>query len=586
MKADKNQIFLLLSTVCFILLTRNAIILKFIEPIGYIIDIYSAFPFNFYLGFIFCYFAASLLILNGKKMIGVSILCLNHFEILLIPYMLGYYSMGRADDMSYIGEYLQIANTGHFAYWDIYPANHIIGSCIYIISGLEVNLTSFIVPILFSFIFIMGIYLFSRKMLPHPCIKSLVIVSSFILYLGIYNFLNAPHALFFAFIPLYLFVMYSYFSDKKYNVRFSIIFVLVTLLIPYTHPFIVFFLTVIFLFHLISKIPSISQLGILKMPSVNLVSFLILAVSFFSWLIYSEKLMGNLRRSYIGFINKVTEPVFLEAADKLNKVNFGFLEYVNFVSIFYGRYLFPTIFIIASFIFIHNNRNLLKNNIFMNYSCLIALYILFLFAQLILLINPFISHQPDRIMNLNFILYAQIPLFALSIYVLFLRKSKSIYSISLVCLILVSIWAFSFFGCLDSPRVSRANAALTYNEVEGMSWFYNLKDDNSIVVVPLSQINRFHDLFGKKDTKDSLKHFPDHFGYSNNSSSIKEGNLELDCHFYIVLFTIDELLYQEIPSYAKVGRYYKSDFIRLRDDTSIYKIYDSMNIEIFSSHLN
>lgn len=586
MKADKNQIFLSLSIVCFILLIRNALLLMFVEPVGYIVDIYSAFPFNFYLGFIFCYFAASLLVLNGKKIIGVSILCLNHLEILLIPYMLGYYSMGRADDMSYIGEYLQIANSGHFAHWDIYPASHIIGACISIISGLAVNLTSFIVPILFSFIFIMGIYLFSKVVLPHPRIKSLIIVPSFMLYLGTYNSLNVPHALFFAFIPLYLFLMYSYFNNKKYSTQFSVIFVLVTLLIPYTHPFIVFFLIITFLFHLVSKIPSISQLGFLKIPPVNLVSFLILTVSFFSWFVYSEKLMGDFRRSYISYINKITDPVFFETTDKLTKIHFGFLDYVQLFSIFYGRYLIPGIFIISSFIFVYYNKSYLKKKIFINYPYLVALYILFSFIQFVLLINPLISHQPDRIMNLNFMVYAQIPLFALSIYILFLRKSKSNYNIFLVCLILTSIWTFTLFGCFDSPQVFRTNTALSYNEVEGMNWFYNLKNNDAIVSIPLSQINRFRDLLGEKDSKDSLYRFPDHFGYSNNSSSIRDINFELGSQFYIVLLTIDELLYQEVPSYVKVGRYNESDFIRLRDDTSINKIYNSMNIEIFLSSAN
>ena len=36
--------------------------------------------------------------------------------------------------------------------------------------------------------------------------------------------------------------------------------------------------------------------------------------------------------------------------------------------------------------------------------------------------------------------------------------------------------------------------ALTYNEVEGMEWFYEVKDSENIIV-PLSQIGRFHDLF-------------------------------------------------------------------------------------------
>lgn len=585
MKANKNQIFLLLSTACFILLTRNMLLLKFVKPAGYVVDIYSMFPLSFYLVFIFCYFTASLLVLNGKKLIGVTILCFNHLEILLIPYMLRYYSMGRADDMSYIGEYLQIANSGHFASWDVYPASHIIGACISIISDLEANLTSFIMPILFSFIFIMSIYLFSREMLPYPCTRSVIIVSSFVLYLGIYNFLNVPHALFFAFVPLYLFVMYSYFNDKKHNIPFSVIFVLITLILSYTHPFIVFLLIVIFLFHLISNILPFTQLETLKIPSVNLMGFLILAVSFFSWLIYNEKLMSNLKICYISYINTVTEPVFFETTSKLAKTNMGFLEYLQLFSIYYGRYVFPTFFIVTLIIYTYFNRKKIKDNIFINYPYLMTLYAILLFIQFILLINPLISHQPDRVMSLNFILYAQVPLFALAICVPFLKKSKSIYNISLVCLILVSIWTFSFFGCLDSPRVFRTNVALTYNEIEGMEWFYGLKNDDSIVCIPLSQINRFHDIFGEKGTKkDSLYHFSDHFGYSNNSSSIKEINSKLNNNFYIVLLTIDELLYQEVPSYAKVGRYYKSDFIRLRNDISINKIYDSTNIEIFSSH--
>ena len=587
MKANKNQIFLLLSTICFIFLTRNMFLLKFVEPAGYIVDIYSMFPLSFYLVFIFCYFTASLLVLSGKKVIGVSILCLNHLEILLIPYMLRYYSMGRADDMSYIGEYLQIANSGHFASWNIYPASHIIGACISVISDLEANLTSFIIPILFSFIFIMSIYLFSRKMLPSPCTKSLIIVSSFILYLGIYHFLNVPHALFFEFMPLYLFVIYSYFYEKKFNVPFSVIFVLMTLMLSYTHPFIVFLLLIIFPFHLVSKNFSFTQLETLKTSSVNLMGFLILLVSFFSWLIYSEKLMNNLRINYISFINKVTEPVFFETIDKLAKIDFGFLDYVQLFAVYCGRYTFPTIFIIISTVYIYYNKSQIKDNTFINYPHLIALYVIFLFAQVILLVNPLISHQPDRIMNLNFILYAQVPLFALALCILFLNKSKSIYSISLVCLIFASIWTFSFLGCFDSPRVYRTNVALTYNEIEGMNWFYGLKNDDAIVCVPLSQINRFHDIFGEKNIKeDSVNYFPDHFGYSNNSYNIQEINSELIGHFYIVLLTIDELLYQEIPGHAKVGRYYESDFIRLREDTSINKIYDSTNIEIFSSYLN
>ena len=247
MQVKTNQIFVLLAILCFILLIRNLFLLRSIQPVGYVVDIYSMFSLNFYLVLIICYFVATFLVLNGEKLLGSLILCFNHFEILIIPYMLGYYSMGRADDMSYIGEYLQIATSGHFASWNIYPASHIIGASISLISNLEAHYTSFIIPIIFSFMFIAGIYLFSRELFSDSCICSLVIVSSFILYLGMYNFLNVPHALFFSLMPFYLCYFYIYFWRDK-SIAFSIIFLLMTLLIPFTHPFIVFFLFVFFFF--------------------------------------------------------------------------------------------------------------------------------------------------------------------------------------------------------------------------------------------------------------------------------------------------------------------------------------------------
>lgn len=587
MQTNKNQTLLFLSIVCFILLIRNALLIKFIEPTGYVSDIYSMFPFSFYLGLIFCYFVASLLVLSRKKTIGVSIFCLNHLEVLLIPYMLRYYSMGRADDMSYIGEYLHITNSGHFANWDIYPASHIIGSSISIISGIEVNLTSFIIPILFSFLFITGIYVFTRQLSHDSCVKAITIASSFILYLGIYNFLNVPHSLFFAFTPLYLFVLYSYIDKKENSLPFSIVFVLMTLFIPYTHPFVVFFVIMLFLFHTVFNSFFVQEGEKLQIPKLKFNALMLLLISFLCWFIYQGRLLKSLTRLFNAYINQIgRDPTAQWTSEKLAQIHFSLYDYLQLVSFFYGRYIFPTVFLFLGALILYYKRNIFKNVALRNYQYLFILYIFFLIIQFIFLFNPIIAHQPDRIMNLNVMVYGQIPLFAFSLYIIFLRRSKSFYSISLICLILTSIWTFSFFGCFDSPRVYRTNVALTYNEVEGMDWFYDVKNDNAFIGVPYSQIYRFHDLFDERDKKDNLKNFPDHFGYSNNSHNIEEINFGQDDNFYVIVLTIDELLYQEIPSYVAVGRYYKSDFIRLRSDMSVNKIYDSMNIEIFSSHMS
>jgi hypothetical protein len=574
-----TQAFVLLALFCLFLLIRNLFLLKLVQPIGYIINIYPIFPLSFYLGFIFCYLVATILVLSGKKTLGTLILCINHFEILIIPYMLGYYSMGRADDMSYIGEYLQIVNSGHFAYWDIYPDSHIIGASISLISDLDAHLTSFIIPIIFSFIFIAGIYLFSRELFPNYCIQSLVLVSSFILYLGIYNFLNTPNALFFSFMPLYLCYFYKYISQHN-NFSYSIILIIMSLMISFSHPFIVFFLLSVFMFHFVPMILPIPYIDVFRIPRARINNFLLLVFAFTSWLFYNEFFSNVFKANFIAFINKITQPVFVEATNSFDKIGFGFFDYVQLLSLYYGRYLIPTFIIIASFVYLYYNKNILETKIFKNYLYLFSLYILFLFIQIMLLFNPIISHKLDRIANLNFVVYAQIPLFACSLYLLFLRHQKSISKIFLVSLILSLVWSLSLFGCFDSPNVYRPNAALAYNEVNGMKWFYEAKNESSTTGAPLSQISRFHDLFGYTETIDRLNYFDDHFGYNNTVNSLIDTNSKLIRGSYIIILTIDELLYQEVPAYKHVGRYTSNDFARFRRDISVNQIYDSLNIQI------
>ena len=583
MQVNKNQLLSLLSIFSFFLLMRTALILYFVEPVGYVTDIYSMFPLSFYIGLILCYFIATYLVLNGKKIIGTLILCTNHLEILLIPYMLKYYSMGRADDMTYIGEYLQIANSGRIADWDIYPTSHIIGSGISIISNMEPHLVSFIIPILFSFIFIAGSYLFSKKLFPESDIKSLVIVSSFILYLGIYNVLNVPHALFFAFMPFYLYVINSYISNKSNSLPFSITFILITLMLPFSHPFIVFFSIIIFVYHAyINNFFTRSNKKSL-FPKLKLNSLLVLMISFLSWFIYQGRLLNDLARSINVYINQIgRDPNVIWTAEKMSKINLSFFDYAQLLSFYYGRFIIPTFFIVICFVLIFRNKKIINQNYLKIYKSLLSLYIVFALIQLTFLLNPIIVHQPDRIMNLNFVVYAQIPLFAISLYVIFLNKNKSINNILLICFILTSIWTLSFFGVFDSEKVYRPNVALTYNEVEGMNWFADFHG-NYPVSMMFEQSYRYPDILGfERSDWIYIKTMPDHFGYDSNAKKISEVYLDpTNKYDYLSITTLGELLYQELPGHKKVGRFRKEDFETLRNDASVSKVYDSLNIELY-----
>ena len=300
-----------------------------------------------------------------------------------------------------------------------------------------------------------------------------------------------------------------------------------------------------------------------------------------SWFVYNNKLKGDFRGCYLAFVNKVTQPIF-GTTEKLAKINFSLFDYLQLAGFFYGRYIIPTIFIFISLILVYHNRKLLKNDQIRGLPYLFILYFIFLIIQIILLFNPLIVHQPDRIANLNFVVYIQILLFSISLYLIFFQKNISFSRILQVSLILTFIWSLSLFGCFDSPNVCKTNSALTYNEVYGMDWFYQLKGD-SVVSVPLSQLDRFHDLFGNPEKRDKLNYLPDHLGYSNGYDLFGDVNSGTGVLSYVVILTVDELLYQKVKGYTHMGRYTDSDFTRFRRDISANKIYDSTNIEIFKS---
>jgi hypothetical protein len=218
-RLNQQNLCSILLTMGYSLTVYNYLILFFHHSQSYIVDIYSELPLSFFISLIFCYAIGSGVILlsqGSNRKLGIVLLIFTYFTILVIPYMLGYYSMGRWDDMSYIGEYLQISKSGYIAQWDIYPASHIIGAIISIETGLEPHFVSFVIPIVFSFILVVGLFLLCRPFLKDQMLINIAIPSLFILYLGPYNFLNVPHALFFATMPLFISILFRFIEIQNF----------------------------------------------------------------------------------------------------------------------------------------------------------------------------------------------------------------------------------------------------------------------------------------------------------------------------------------------------------------------------------
>jgi len=574
----------LLLTIGFLLVFHNLLTLYFHQPQGYVVDIYSVLPLSFYGASILCYLISSFVLLSDQGIMrktSILLLILNHLTILLIPLMLGYYSMGRADDMSYIGEYVHISRTGAIDGWDIYPGSLILGAALSIVSGLPVNGAAFVMPVIFSFMFIGGLCLCCRLFLKEDQLVNIAILSAFILYLGPYNFLNVPHALFFAYMPLFIFILSRYI--KKPAFATAVLVLIPTILVPFMHPFIVLFVFALLLvLVLFGKILNRLIHGNYWRATRPLV---VLFTAFFAWFIYCDTLLGSFGRSYRGYLQRTTEPVLLETAEKLARINVDFYKMTKLLFVYYSRYFIPIIIISIALILVYLKRDKISQILKNRLHFFLIFYIMFLIAEAILFLNPVFSHQPDRLTNLNFIVYAQVPLFVLALSVLFLQSKSLNRQTIFLFILLTGTWSLSFFGTFDSPNIFRTNVALTYNEVEGMEWFYGVRSSES-TVVPFSQIDRFHDLFddGRPDHRIRT---PDHFGFDSSPLSFSDINLENELQAYVILLSLDEFLYQEVPGYMEVGRYTATDYTRFRNDPSVdAKIYDDLNIQIYCIERN
>jgi len=279
-----NIISISLVLASLILILYNLTALKIYSPDGYNIDIYSQLPSTFWTYCTIVYFIGCILILQkdlGLKVVGCVHLIINYLIIFLVPHQLGYYSYGADDELSHIGVLKNIILTGYFDITDIYPATHAIYVSLSLLCNLKPNVISLLLPSFFSILFVIGIYIFSRLLLIHWSFVSILVYPiSLIYFFGHFHFSNVPNYAYFTWLPIFLFCVLKYLNQKNYQI--SIILTIFIIVLPFTHPFVLFF-TIFLLFSL--------YIAHFLLRSTNIVSVKtllgLLICSSFIWFIYS-----------------------------------------------------------------------------------------------------------------------------------------------------------------------------------------------------------------------------------------------------------------------------------------------------------
>ncbi|RXA18032.1 hypothetical protein EQO05_11475 [Methanosarcina sp. MSH10X1] len=592
MSKTTNNILNLITSISLLLLVYSLFILRGIQPEGYTTNIYEQLPFHFYLTLLLCYLSACVLLLAYRKLIAVLILFLVHTIVLITPHMLGYVSIGRGEKFSYIGLAGQSPLCDLSSFSSLSPTGPLFVSALAKVSGLDTPALSYFLPVFFSIIFITGMFLFYRIFMSREKLVLVAFLSSMIPYFGHFQTSAASCYLTFCLVPLYLFVLRSALSDKNRSMAVCLLFMMP--LIPLAHPFTFAYLVCFSL--LLTFSSKVLNPGFLrKIRSFNFLSrrasrstgkkmpvFIFLSLTSGSFLIFT-KYASRFFDTFISDLISRAKMLMAAGLSSMPGTEGGFPEFVHHLNLYYGKYYIPLILILINSVVVWQNRKRFCHHFVRRYPRFLVLYIATFFLELAFLLNPFIPYPPDRFANLSFIIFAQIPLLGYSLYIIFLRKGYTL-GLGSAVLVLCLLWTLGFFTCFSSPYTGGVSEAISQNEAEGIQWLSGV-EGTSTYVMSTADMDTKGALPGVHNSSSSAeldtgsqkplyasKNDPDDGTYAEEA--VERGP------FYVVETTFSEALNSRAKQSDETSvPTWKG--LKAEPDYPVYKIYDSLNIEIY-----
>jgi len=596
-----NKILNLITSISLLLLVYSLFILRDIKPEGYVANIYEQLPFHFYLILLFCYLSACFVLLAYRKSSAAFALILVHIIILIIPYMLGYASVGRGDDFLYPGLAINTGISGSSClstFSDLSPTGPLLVSTLTLVSGMGAQALSHFLPIFFSIIFITGMYLFYRGFMSREKLVSVTFLSSVIPYFGHFQASTVSYYLTFCLVPIYLLLLWNAISDKNKMAMTACLLFMVPLL-PLAHPFIFTYLLCFALLltfagkfmqsGLLKKILSLKNLS--RDPLSNSSGKIVPVFIFLSFtsggFLLCVKYASGFFDVFLPFLFWRIETLTTAGLATIPSTESGILEFIHLFNLYYGKYYIPLIFVVINTIIVWQNRKRFCHHFVRRYPRFLLLYIASFILELGFLLNPFIPYPPDRFINLSFVIFAQIPLLGYSLYIVLLRKG---YPTGLVATILVLgfLWTLGFFSCFSSPYAGGVSEAIPQNEVEGMWW---LVDSKAAYPYVISSGEKGDHVLSGNSFSSQKQFYPFSEASANPGSTLSnlsEGEASLNNPttngpFYLIVTTFSEAMGMEKLADSEKEYSSSGNSSEISEDIPLYKIYDSLNIKIYKN---
>lgn len=517
--------------------------------------------------------------------IGLFLLIFNNIIILLLPSIRGYAAYGREDHLSHLGHVINIINLGHISDSNIYPISHILIAMVENITGIPPLVIGNYTQIIFMLLYILSIYLLAKVTLNDIKMVRLAVISATMLNISSFTWL-VPWGLAALMIPLpiYLFI--------KDGIEYKILLIILMIMYPFFHPLSAFILIICFIsMILLEKIYMKMCHNFFFTPDKTSLTFNTVIISstiFLGWLMdhYSFWRQNIIHFSNV-FIGEEASPKLIQYSTKtFENIDFQFFDIIAlFLKIYGSIMIYIMLSIISIVIIIKKVRygNIRAKNLFVLIAC-------FVIPSLIEVLNI--------ITSLFFSFTLRILRFALEVTPVFIgfilfeisERFKNRYKIvnasflpigMLVIVLLIMVPSIiGIFNTYSSSYTSSPNYQVTFQEMDGMKWFFENNNKNIGTYNIKTYIYRFSDaFFGFLNYHYSpLGQIQDHFGNINNVSSDQKYKGDA----YLLTSKYDITFYTEI--YPKINDFNNSDFEKLNFDPTANKLYSNRELEVWLIH--
>lgn len=492
---------------------------------------------------------------NNFWLVGFFILILNNFIILSMHAFKGYFQYAGGDHMAHLSMIKNLIESGHFGSGNFYPMIHIFGSQISEICNISPDIVVKYLPPFLSIVFLMlFMYALAKSSVFEKGQVLLASAASCVLFFNCLHVLVYPHTFS---VLLFVPILYLYFrSMEKTSWQFSLLFVLLLILLPYSHPsgaLTMIFLLIAMELARIAHDRKYNLKGTVSKIAINpiLISF----ITFFMWMssftIFGVRLSSL--RSSIFEPSKSYEFIAL----KVITARLEWIEVVEYNLKMYGDTI--TYIILAAIAGAIIIKRIFKKEegtryLFMAFIfflvCMLVEYILFIGVG---------GEKVGRMLNLLYMMAVAPVLVGFVLHELFKNKKRAVATTAVV-IILALTFSVSVFSVYHSPWIFTPSWHITNMNVKGSDWFS--EHSNSTLKFEAMKVD---------------------FNYS----PYKTLGESLAQDSYVVIDKRCELAKASSPMVAKARLavfrgwgFNSSDFNRLKSDPSVAKLYSSGEFDV------